>query len=625
MPQQQIVRQRGVAVVRKRVQQIRCAEESGRQMAGLAHQLRKLRGHALLLIRVQETEHQRLGASGLCVFRDASVAHEARAERGKRLVEAALVNRHIQSQQLAGADQKRIGVQEISVLQIGFGRRMVAVQIEPVGKVFAAQPQAVRTVRAHIIDPAAHRGVLLNQHLAVAVGLVDLPRADDRRVRPAARAAVHPLLGRDHMLDFTVGRLADGQIAQPFFEKSADVVNIGRGACEHLRVTRPAQPLVALRTVGRHVHKVAALTPDDVFKQAVDVRVGALEPARAFHIGKNDDCCKVFRLYFLRPVVQTQILESVKCKFRLVCAARPVAVIGDRRLGRAQILHIDVAVLVEHLEAADRSLVSRFAANGKLHIADQVLAEVDHRVALRRCKNALHRQTQLFAHRLVLLRDKQVGRVVDRAVVIMADGILIRALAVTAQYAHRGHGVRIAERGVECFAVVHVGHTRAGLAAQPRLVRDDRLLCAVGKNDVQRSDKRRLRIVHLTLKPTVPRMHPPALGHAGADTVVRAQHLRHVVRLELHAGTVIRPAGRENLVADACAVDLQHIHADRRRLQRRGLYGLVQVKCFFQRVNGFSLICGRSDPAGVINHIHQKYLSFNKYFVNYSKPTFFCQ
>ena len=43
---------------------------------------------------------------------------------------------------------------------------------------------------------------------------------------------------------------------------------------EHLRIAGPTEPLVALRTVGRHVEEIAFLPPDDVVLQLVDQRVG---------------------------------------------------------------------------------------------------------------------------------------------------------------------------------------------------------------------------------------------------------------------------------------------------------------------------------------------------------------
>ena len=58
---------------------------------------------------------------------------------------------------------------------------------------------------------------------------------------------------------------------------------------EDLDVAGPAQPLVALRTVGGHIHEIAFLAPHDVVLQLVEQRIGALEVAGASHVRVQHD------------------------------------------------------------------------------------------------------------------------------------------------------------------------------------------------------------------------------------------------------------------------------------------------------------------------------------------------
>ena len=54
-------------------------------------------------------------------------------------------------------------------------------------------------------------------------------------------------------------------------------------------VAGPAEPLVALRAVGRDVEEVAPQAPDDVAVQLVEQLVGALELAGPAQVGVDDD------------------------------------------------------------------------------------------------------------------------------------------------------------------------------------------------------------------------------------------------------------------------------------------------------------------------------------------------
>ena len=126
----------------------------------------------------------------------------------------------------------------------------------------------------------------------VAEALVEHPRHDHRGVAPGRRGGVSGR--RQHMSGRRTARrrpgvLLGGEVGSQDARKPAHVVEEAGGGREHLDVAGPAQPLVALRAVGRDVEEVAAHAPDDVLVQPVEQRVGALEPAGALHVGVADD------------------------------------------------------------------------------------------------------------------------------------------------------------------------------------------------------------------------------------------------------------------------------------------------------------------------------------------------
>jgi hypothetical protein len=66
-----------------------------------------------------------------------------------------------------------------------------------------------------------------------------------------------------------VRELIGGHILQPLGKEGGDVHVERRCSGKRLRVARPSEPLVALRTIGRDVHEIALLPPDDVVLQLV--------------------------------------------------------------------------------------------------------------------------------------------------------------------------------------------------------------------------------------------------------------------------------------------------------------------------------------------------------------------
>ena len=191
--------------------------------------------------------------------------------------------------------------------------------------------------------------------------------------------------------------LVGGEVAQPVREEAGDVeVERGR-AREHLRVARPAEPLVALRAVGRHADEVALLPPHDVVVELVEHRVGAGEGAGARHVGVHDDAGDRFRRRRAWQPFDLHEAEAVEGEVRLEgllgAATQRVAV---RLLRGAKVGRVEVAVLVEHLGVLELDRRAGGSRDAEPHPADHVLPHVVHGLASR-CVDDLERLDLLDA------------------------------------------------------------------------------------------------------------------------------------------------------------------------------------------------------------------------------------
>jgi hypothetical protein len=246
-------------------------------------------------------------------------------------------------------------------------------------------------------------------------GLVDGPRHDRRGVRPSGPAHGHPFaLGRDGGIlqdvrhdrgDGAVGVLVELEVAQPGHPERLDVEEGARGRRERLRVARPAEPLVALRAVGRERDEVVALRPSDVRVQALEARVGAFERgSRA--VGARDGDGR--RRHDLRAG-HFGVLEAVERERRLEGG---LAVVGeDVPVGRALRCGAPSCGWSRRARAPRRGApdaVARRAAHDEAEPAGDVLAKVEEGVAV-----AVLDRHRPFGHRAHPGRD---ARLHDRRV-----------------------------------------------------------------------------------------------------------------------------------------------------------------------------------------------------------------
>ncbi len=273
---------------------------------------------------------------------------------------------------------------------VRLGRRRIVrrrSRVEPVRELESLVPQTIlRELALHPADVSRHGGEGLGQGLPVAVGLPGRPRHPDGGVTPErGRVLAAELLVRRHELDHVrdheghhpVGRALLGvKITEPVAEEPAGIEKEDRGRGEDRQVAGPAQPLVALRAVGRHVDEVAALPPDHVAVQLIEHRVGALEFSDALQLRGDDDGDQGVRRQLAGPAGDLGITEAVEGERRLeeVLATAQDQLVGALR--GAQRADAELAVL-QHLGVSQRDGLATLTADRELQPANEILAEVD--------------------------------------------------------------------------------------------------------------------------------------------------------------------------------------------------------------------------------------------------------
>jgi hypothetical protein len=148
-------------------------------------------------------------------------------------------------------------------------------RVQPVAELEAPGPEAIGAGEARdVVDPGAHARQLPRQQADVTSALVENPGHQ--------RGGVAPGRGRRLRRSNDVGddkgyrsvRLLLGrEVGQPGAQEAGTVEQEAGGGREDLDVTGPAQPLVALGTVGGQVDEVAPHPPDDVVVEPVELRV----------------------------------------------------------------------------------------------------------------------------------------------------------------------------------------------------------------------------------------------------------------------------------------------------------------------------------------------------------------
>ena len=439
-------------------------------------------------------------------------------------------------------------------------RVLEVVEREPVGEVPVLEPEALAAVvrvvaRLDVVHPHLHRGVHLAQERPVAGVDVGGPRDDRRGVAPcggAVAAAVDPPL---HGLGDGEGHAAEVVLLQPdhvpdeLVEERRAVVVEARGAAEGLDVARPAEALVALRAVGRHVEEVAALAPDGVEEEAVQLLVSGLDVSGARQVRVDHEPAEVLRIG-VRDALEADVAEAEEREMRAHGLADLAGGgVDELCAGAAEVVAEEVAVGVEDLARLEAPRRAGRRAVHDLDPAGHLLAEVEDDLALRRADDVGLFQNLRHADR----RREAVGErtYAARAVV---EGGLPRVAARELPHDRGGRPLRGRRRDarVEVLAVVDLalrdgrgGGLPRGVGLREELrarahLADRGGLVAVGRD---------------VLLPAGHLRAVPALADVELDFVLPGLQQRpEVERHRLHVVEVVVVAGQEHLVRGAPAV-----------------------------------------------------------------------
>ena len=467
---------------------------------------------------------------------------------------------------------------EIRIGAARAGGREGRVQRQPIGKVESRLPQAM--VARLVIDavnplhPHLHIVVLLAQQSGIAEELIHRPGDDAARVRPGAgRGALHAKGGHHVRHAAAALALLKGHIAHELGVEGRAAHLVAGGGAEHLRVARPAHALVALRAIGGHIHKVAALPPQGVFAQAVHLVAGGADEGRLLHIGIEHAAHKVMQVDFLPKALQLDIPEAEEGEVRPRPGLLPIADVGKGLPGGAQVIGIEAAVLQDFAIAQGVGM----AALGSCAEGDKArdfLPHIQHGFACGRMQHGGGAQRQHGAHRRAHARAQQACIHIGQ----QARG----------QSGGQGLG------GVPGFAVIDIGKQHGRFAAAPGIVRGDDDLRAVIQRRVQFADQR-LRIAEdflLPLEAKAPLI--PAVAQQHGDFIVLRQQVGHIVGLILQPAVVFVAAGGQVFVARLLAVDKGLVQTQAADVQPRGEHPPGQGKALDQlRVGNLP---GRGDP-----------------------------
>ena len=290
------------------------------------------------------------------------------------------------------------------------------------------------------VHPRLHAGVGLRQQLFISEIAPGIPRDDDARVRPRARAVLAdhiPFDARHHVRHAAAeDALLRAHIPKVLAIERGHVERLARGLRDRLRVARPAEALVPLRAVGGDFEEIVLHPPDGVAEEPVDLLTARRDLAGLRHIAAQVYCLKPVRLH-RRVAVDFHIAEAEEGEMRSHEALRPVGDVGKLRLRRAVVVMVELAVL-QNLPRRQRDFDVLRQPRVEHHPAGQVLLEVEDQVALRRPDRfgveavlSPYRQRHAVAQRAAALRRgkphtprllRYNARVIDLAVVDIGKG-----------------------------------------------------------------------------------------------------------------------------------------------------------------------------------------------------------
>ena len=154
------------------------------------------------------------------------------------------------------------------------------IQCHPVSKLQLIMPNMIFGMSAHEINPPLHTAILSVQYFPIPIHQVQSPRINDRHIGPCRSRMFSltekPVVGRTsflnirhHMRHTSFRRLVCCHIHKPFSIESIGIHQIARRTTEDLRISCPAQALIALRAVCGYIQKITFKAPQIVMMKLI--------------------------------------------------------------------------------------------------------------------------------------------------------------------------------------------------------------------------------------------------------------------------------------------------------------------------------------------------------------------
>ena len=213
---------------------------------------------------------------------------------------------------------------------------------------------------------------------------IHVPGNDGGGVRPG-RGGIPGVIGNRHHVRHAAVQLhlLPVQIPPVLGVKCAGIHKVAGRSGENLGVPGPSIPLVTLRAVRRHIHKIPLHAPFGVQNQTVHQRVGGGDLSQLFHVRVNHKPPEIFRIWFSLPAFHLHKPESVECKVLPDIPLSSVRNISKLRLRTAEIFIVKIIILQDLAE-----LEIQFCSGGRLTVELQpthhVLSHIKNRFSGRR-------------------------------------------------------------------------------------------------------------------------------------------------------------------------------------------------------------------------------------------------
>ena len=171
---------------------------------------------------------------------------------------------------------------------------------------------------------------------------IHLPRYDGHGVAPGSHTR-QIVVGHGGHAGYAAVELllVACQVAHELFEERSAVHVEQSRIAENLDIARPAHAFVALRTICRHIQEIAALTPQDVVHQTVQLLVACDETACLLHIRMDHTAMDLIRRRL--PALEFHIAEAEEGEVRLYQPGNAVRNIGKGTFRCTQIVTVEPA------------------------------------------------------------------------------------------------------------------------------------------------------------------------------------------------------------------------------------------------------------------------------------------